>query len=79
MSSEFRTAPKEDGIILRDEDGRNDMESGWRKINTLSHYWIPDRAVFRLVTRHEKPAPGRGTVIVHYHNVFLSESFLFSF
>ncbi len=57
---EYRTAPKENGITLRDEDGSNEMESSWRKINTLSHYWIPDRAVFRLVTRHDRPAPGRG-------------------
>ena len=58
ISSEYRKSSKE-GVILRDEDGFNDMDYGWRRINTLQHYTVSDRAVFRLIPRQDSPAPGQ--------------------
>lgn len=59
MFLEYRRSPTE-CIILRDEDGTNVSEYGWRKINTLRHYWVSDRAVFRLVPRRDIAGPGKG-------------------
>jgi plexin A len=54
---EYRKSPTQ-CVILRDEDGSNMVEYGWRRINTLDHYNITDRAIFRLVPRPEKSEPG---------------------
>ena len=60
VAAEWKNSPKE-GYILRDDDATNYSENGWRNINTLKHYHVPDNAVFRLVKRRDTPAPGRGT------------------
>lgn len=57
---EYRRSPKE-CLILRDEDGSNISEYGWRKINTLRHYWVTDKAIFRLVPRSDvRASPDKG-------------------
>lgn len=46
-------------MILRDEDGSTVMEGGWKKINTLRHYWVKNNAIFRLRARKDHAPPGR--------------------
>ncbi|XP_043221511.1 plexin-A2-like isoform X2 [Amphibalanus amphitrite] len=38
-------------LILNDEDATTKLDSGWRKLNTLSHYRVPDGALLTLVPR----------------------------
>ena len=49
-----------DHMILRDEDGSTVMEGGWKRINTLRHYYVEDGAMFRLRPRKDHAPPGRG-------------------
>ena len=51
-------------MLLRDEDHSTIIEGGWKRINTLRHYWVQDGAMFRIKTRRDYPPPGRGTVFV---------------
>ena len=46
--------------ILRDEDASTVVEGGWKKINTLKHYWVKEGAIFRLIQRRDYAPPGRG-------------------
>ena len=46
--------------ILRDEDSSTVVEGGWKKINTLKHYWVKEGAIFRLIPRRDYAPPGRG-------------------
>ena len=46
--------------ILRDEDSSTVVEGGWKKLNTLKHYWVKEGATFRLVQRRDYAPPGRG-------------------
>ncbi|XP_043223857.1 plexin-A2-like isoform X2 [Amphibalanus amphitrite] len=38
-------------LILYDEDSTTKLESGWKKLNTLSHYRVPDGALLTLVPK----------------------------
>jgi len=49
-------------LILKDEDSTNMVEGEWKKINTLEHYKVPDKANLRLAAT--------GTI----HNDTLNES-----
>ena len=45
---------------MRDEDLSTVVEGGWKKLNTLKHYWVKEGATFRLVQRRDYAPPGRG-------------------
>lgn len=45
---------------MRDEDSSTVIEGGWKKINTLKHYWVKEGAIFKLVPRRDYAPPGRG-------------------
>ena len=38
-------------LILYDEDSTTKLEGGWKKLNTLSHYRVPDGALLTLVPK----------------------------
>ncbi|XP_037086635.1 plexin-A4-like [Pollicipes pollicipes] len=38
-------------LILYDEDSTTKMEAGWKKLNTLAHYRVPDGALLTLVPK----------------------------
>ncbi|KAJ8386073.1 hypothetical protein AAFF_G00177620 [Aldrovandia affinis] len=38
-------------LILQDEDVTTKIETDWRRLNTLSHYQVPDNAVMALIPR----------------------------
>ncbi|XP_013784646.1 plexin-A2-like [Limulus polyphemus] len=38
-------------LTLSDEDSTSRLEGGWRRLNTLSHYKVPDGALLTLVPR----------------------------
>ena len=57
--AEFLKSPTET-MVLRDEDHSTVVEGGWKRLNTLKHYWVQDGAVFRIKSRREFAPPGRG-------------------
>ncbi|XP_071486237.1 plexin-A2-like [Diadema antillarum] len=69
---------REEGkLLLFDDDGLRPLENGWRRLNTLSHYRVPDGAtVFLLQTQgssgslhsnHSSPARSYVNVNVNIH------------
>jgi hypothetical protein len=69
LLAEFLKSPSET-MILRDEDHSTVIEAGWKRLNTLRHYWVQDGAVFRIKSRRDFPPPGRGNETVGYMPVF---------
>jgi plexin A len=41
-------------LMLQDEDVTTDMVKGWKRVNTLAHYHIPDGAQMALVQKRNK-------------------------
>ena len=56
---EYLKSPSE-STILRDEDHSTVVEGGWKRVNTLRHYWVQDGAMFRMKSRRDFAPPGRG-------------------
>ena len=50
--------------ILKDEDKTSVVEGDWKKINTLSHYEVPDRTCLRLVRRFASPFDTSGNILL---------------
>ena len=40
------------GVPICDEDLTSQTVNGWKRLNTLNHYSIPDNATMKLVSRH---------------------------
>lgn len=57
--AEYLKSPTET-MVLRDEDHSIVVEAGWKRLNTLKHYWVQDGAVLRIKSRREFAPPGRG-------------------
>ena len=41
------------GVPICDEDLTSQTLNGWKRLNTLAHYSIPDNATMKLVSRHK--------------------------
>lgn len=41
------------GMPISDEDLTSQIANGWKRLNTLGHYSIPDQAKMKLVSRHQ--------------------------
>ena len=41
-------------LPLQDEDVTTEMIKGWKRVNTLSHYHVPDGAVMALIPKRNK-------------------------
>lgn len=41
------------GMPISDEDLTSQITNGWKRLNTLGHYSIPDQARMKLVSRHQ--------------------------
>ena len=45
-------------LPLQDEDVTTEVVNGWKKVNTLAHYHVPDGAVMALVQKRTKQDGG---------------------
>lgn len=63
MCVEWRSG-KSGHLPLQDEDVTTEVVHGWKKVNTLAHYHVPDGAVMALVQKRHKTD---GVRTVHGH------------
>ena len=53
LSSEWRSG-RSGHLPLQDEDVTTEVIHGWKKVNTLLHYHVPDGATMALVPTRNK-------------------------